>query len=79
LKNLALSNNDFLSYKVHIELNVFYAFVVHWIRAHVAGGDIVAEDDCGLGQWAVKLAQELSEPGALSHSVGNAVVFSFCA
>ena len=68
-----------LSYKVHIELNVFCVFVVHWIRAHVASRDIVAEDDRGLGQWVVKLAQELSEPGALSHSVGNAAVFNFCA
>jgi hypothetical protein len=79
LKNLALSNIDFLSYKVHIELNVFCASMVQWIRAHVASRDIVAEDDRGLGQWAVKLAQELPEPGALSHSVGNATVFSFCA
>ena len=61
-----------------VQLDVFGPLVMNRIRRHV-GRDIVAEDDRGLGQWAIKLAQELSEPGALSHSVGNAVVFCFCA
>jgi hypothetical protein len=51
LKNLALANSDFFPDEVHIELNVLGAFMVHWVGAHVAGGDVVAEDDRGLGQW----------------------------
>jgi len=54
--NFALSDCDLLADEVHIKLNVFCAFVVHWIGAHVAGGDIVAEDDGGLREGTVQFA-----------------------
>jgi hypothetical protein len=35
---------------------VLRSFVMHWIGAHVASGDIVAEHDCCLVQGTVELA-----------------------
>ena len=77
MKNLALANGNFLPYKVHVELDVLRSFVMHWIGAHIASRDIVAEHDRGLGQWTVQLAKQLPEPSAFSHGICDAAVLRF--
>jgi hypothetical protein len=54
MKDLAFPNCNFLSDEVHIKLNVFCAFVMHRIGAHVASRDIVAEDYRSFLQRAVE-------------------------
>jgi hypothetical protein len=41
------------------------------VGGEVHGVDIVAVDKRALGERAVKLSQELSEPGRLSHAISN--------
>jgi hypothetical protein len=72
-----LANNDFLLHEVDIKLYVLRSFVMHWIGAHVASGDIVAEHDCCLVQGTVELVEQLSDLGAFGHSIGNPSIFGF--
>jgi hypothetical protein len=44
------------------------------VGGEVHGADVVAVDERALGERAVKLSQELSEPGRLSHTVSNSLV-----
>jgi hypothetical protein len=44
------------------------------VGGEVHSVDIVAVDERALGERAVKLSQELSEPGRLSHAVSNSPV-----
>jgi hypothetical protein len=41
------------------------------VGGEVHDADVVAVDERALGERAVKLSQELSEPGGLSHAVSN--------
>jgi hypothetical protein len=44
------------------------------VGGEVHGVDVVAVDERALGEWSVKLSQELSEPARLSHAVSNSPV-----
>jgi hypothetical protein len=44
------------------------------VGGEVHDADVVAVDKRALGERAVKLSQELSEPGRLSHAVSNSPV-----
>jgi hypothetical protein len=44
------------------------------VGGEVNGADVVAVDERALGERAVKLSQELSEPGRLSHAVSNSPI-----
>jgi hypothetical protein len=44
------------------------------VGGEVHSSDVVAVDERALGERAMKLSQELSEPGRLSHAVSNSPV-----
>jgi hypothetical protein len=44
------------------------------VGGEVHGADVIAVDKRALGERVVKLSQELSEPGRLSHAVSNSPV-----
>jgi hypothetical protein len=55
--------------KVQVNLHVLRPLLLNQI-----GGDVVAVDECALGERAMELSQELSKPGRLCHVVGNSKV-----
>ena len=42
------------------------------VGGEIHGADVVAVDERALGEWAVELRQELSEPGRLCHAIVTA-------
>jgi hypothetical protein len=48
--------------------------VLHWVGGEVDRADVVAVDQRAPGQGAVKLGEELPEPGSLRHAVGHITV-----
>jgi hypothetical protein len=53
---------------------MFRPLMLNRVSGEVHGTDVVALDECALGERAVKLSQKLSEPGRLSHAVSNSPI-----
>jgi hypothetical protein len=51
---------NLLTNKVDVQIDVLRALVVHWVRRHVHGGDIVIEDHRCLADAASEFAEQLS-------------------
>jgi hypothetical protein len=59
----------------HLVTNeVLRPLMLNRVGGKVHGSDVVAIDERALGERAVKLSQELPEPGLLSHGVSNSPV-----
>src|SRR6185312_12809990 len=44
------------------------------VGEEIHGADVVAVDERALGEWAVELRQEMSEPGRFRHTVSDSPV-----
>ena len=77
MKNSNVPQRNTISNEMKVDLNVFGALVLDWIRGHVHSTDIVAEDNCSTGQGSVELLEKLAEPTSFSNGVGNASILRF--
>ena len=77
VQNADLAKRHLVPDEVYIELDVLGPLVVHWVPAHVDGGDVVAEHDGRGVEGAPKFAEERAEPRALGHGVGDAAILGF--
>jgi hypothetical protein len=59
---------------MQVNLHMLRPLMLNRVGGEVHGADVVAVDERALGERAVKLSQELSEPGRLSHAVINSLV-----
>lgn len=60
MKNSNVPQRNTISNEVKIDLDVFGALVLNWIRGHVDSADVVAEDNSSTGQRSVKLLEKLA-------------------
>jgi hypothetical protein len=74
MENLNIANSHSVSNEVQINLHMLRPLMLNRVGGEVHGADVVAVDERALGERAVKLSQELSEPGRLSHAVTNSPV-----
>jgi hypothetical protein len=69
-----IADSNPVTYKVQVDLHMFRPLMLNRVGGEVDGADVVAVDECALGEWAVKLSQELSKPGRFRHAVSNSPV-----
>jgi hypothetical protein len=51
MENSDLAKGHFFTNKVYVDLNMLGPAMLHWIRRHVNGADIVAENHSSRGEW----------------------------
>jgi hypothetical protein len=56
---------------MQVNLHMLRPLMLNLAGGEVHYADVVTVDERALGERAVKLSQELSEPGRLSHAVSN--------
>jgi hypothetical protein len=61
MQNADVPQRNTISNEMKVDLNVFGALVLDWIRGHVHSTDIVAEDNCSTEQGSVELLEKLAE------------------
>ena len=79
MKHTDLTHGNTIANEVEIDLDVFGTVMLYWVRGHVDGADVVAEDDRRRRRWSMKLLEKLSKPTHLSHGVGHGAVLGFSA
>jgi hypothetical protein len=74
MENPKITNSHPVSNEVQVNLHMLRPLMLNRVGGEVHGTDVVAVDKRALGERAVKLSQELSELGRLSHAVSNSPV-----
>jgi hypothetical protein len=74
VKNTKLAELDFLTDKMDVQLYMFGAAVVDWVRRHVHRRDVVTVHHRSFGNDDMELAQQLSKPAAFSDDVGDGAI-----
>jgi hypothetical protein len=73
-----IADSNPVTNKVQVDLHMLGPLMLNRVGGEVDGADVVAVDEGALGEWAVKLSQELSEPGRLRHAVSDSPVLRLC-
>jgi hypothetical protein len=71
MENPNISDSHQVTNEVQVNLHMLRPLMLNRVGGEVHDADVVAVDERALGERAVKLSQELSEPGGLSHAVSN--------
>jgi hypothetical protein len=70
MENPNVSNSHPVTDEVQVDLHMLRLLILNRVGGEVHGADVTV-DERALGERAVKLSQELSEPGRLNHAVSN--------
>ena len=70
--NIADSNP--VANEVQVDLHMLRPLMLDGVDGEIHSADVVTVDERALGERAVELRQELSEPGCLRHAVSNSPV-----
>jgi hypothetical protein len=76
MKNPNITDSHPVTNEVQVNLHMLRLLMLNRVSGEVHGTDVVTVDERALGEQAVKLSQELSELGRLSHAVSNSPVLS---
>jgi hypothetical protein len=74
MENPNISDSHLVTNEMQVNLHILRPLMLNRIGEEVHGVDVVAIDKRALGERAMKLSQELLEPGRLSHAVSNSMV-----
>jgi hypothetical protein len=74
MENPNIANSHPVSNEVQVNLHIVRPLMMNPVGGELHGADVVAVDERALGERAMKLNQELSEPGCLSHAISNSPV-----
>jgi hypothetical protein len=74
MENPNISNSHPVMNEVQVNLHMLRPLMLNRVGGEVHGADVVSVDERALGERALKLSQELSEPRRLSHAVSNGPV-----
>jgi hypothetical protein len=77
MENPNICNSHSVTNDVQVNLHMLRPLMLNRVGGEVHGADVVAVHEHALGERAVKLSQELSEPGHLGHAVSNSPVLRF--
>jgi hypothetical protein len=71
MEDADLTDGNLLSDKMKINLHMLGALMLNGVGGEVHDADIVAVDE-GAPRWqGLELVEQLTQPGGLSHAVGN--------
>jgi hypothetical protein len=71
MENPNISNSHPVTNEMQVNLHMLRPLMLNRVGGEVHDADVVAVDERALGEWTVKLSQELSEPGRFSYAVSN--------
>jgi hypothetical protein len=71
MENPNVADSHPVTNEVQVNLHILRPLMLNRVGGEVHGADVVAGDERALGERDVKLTQELSKPGRLSHAVSN--------
>ena len=66
-----IADGDPVAHEVQVNLHMLCPLMLNGVGGEIHGADVVAVDERALGERAVELRQELSEPGRLHHAVSD--------
>ena len=69
-----IADCDPVVHEVQVNLHVLRPLMLNGVGGEVHGADVVVVEERALGEQAVELCQELSEPGPLRHAVSDSPV-----
>src|SRR6185437_10443055 len=69
-----IADGDPVAHEVQVDLHVLRLLMLNGVGGEVHGAKVVAVDERALGEQAVELRQELSEPGRLHHAVSDSLI-----
>lgn len=79
MKNSNVPQCNTISNEVKVDLDVFGALVLNWIRGHIDRAHVVTENNGGTGKRPVKLLEKLAEPTSFSDGVGDDTILGLSA
>jgi hypothetical protein len=79
MEDVDLTNDNLLSDKIKINLHILSALMLNEIGGEVHGANIIAVDEGALRQRDLEFVEQLTQPGGLSHTVGNDTIFGLSA
>jgi hypothetical protein len=74
MKDTDLTDDNFLSDKMKINLHTFDALMLNGVGGDVHGADIIIVDKGAPRRRGLELIEQLSQPSGLSHTVGNGTI-----
>jgi hypothetical protein len=74
MENPNITNSHLVTNEMEVNLHMLRPLMLNRVGGEVHGADVVAVDERALGARAMKLSQELSVPGRLSHAISNSPV-----
>jgi hypothetical protein len=77
MENPNIADSHPIANEMQVNLHMFSPLMLNQIGGELHGADVVTVDKRALGERAVKLSQELSEPRRLSHAINNSLVLRF--
>ena len=69
-----IADSDPVANEVQVDLHMLRPLMLNEVGGEIHGADVVAVDERTLGERAVELRQELSQPGRLRHAVSDSPV-----
>jgi hypothetical protein len=79
MEDVDLTDDNLLLDKMKINLNMLGALMLNGVGGEVHGADIVTVDMCAPRRWDLELVEQLTQPGDLSHAVGNGTILGLSA
>jgi hypothetical protein len=79
MEDVDLTNDNLLSNKMKINLHILGALMLNEIGGEVHGANIIAVDESALRQRDLEFMEQLTQPGGLSHTIGNDTIFGLSA
>jgi hypothetical protein len=71
MEDADLTDGNLLSDKMKINLHMLGALMLNGVDKEVHGADIITVDKCAPRWRGLELVEQLTQPGGLSHAVGN--------
>jgi hypothetical protein len=79
MEDADLTDGNFPLNKMKINLHMLGALMLNGVGGEVHNADIVAVDEGAPRRRGLELAEQLTQPGGLSHAVGNGTILGLSA
>jgi hypothetical protein len=79
MEDVDLTDDNLLSDKMKINLHMLDALMLNGVGGEVHVVDIVTVAKCALRRRGLELVEQLTQPGGLSHVVGNSMILGLSA
>jgi hypothetical protein len=75
MQNFDLTKCNFIPDEMDVNFNVLCPLMMYQIVCQVGCTDVVTKHQRGSLRWMPQLSKKLAKPTALSHGIGDAVIF----